>query len=1039
MIKEFGYVIILSSLFICLYGNISYKANVEIINSKSAPNSILYGDLYFTNENNKKIKRIDYISPSLLTEVINYDESYLYKYCDQCNIYIINENYEALEVLATDIRITNNFYKRSGNGINEILTDNNGLPTKIKWKSGQIYNLYNISTQIQLNVFEIPLVWNCPTAKCRAVIDLALVVDASSSITNSQWKAQGDFIELLLNEFILGPEDVMISVIFFTDKLGTYTIMDLSSDKTLIMNAVRNGERRSSGTCIGCGILEGIKSLENSVRLSLQPMQMMITFTDGANNMPCGSRYWTCNPIWACYGDQCCSHDDYNYNTNECNTNEALNYLKTIVTKLENLEITSIAVGVANAIRSELELIASEISNISTIFQVNDYSNLKDILGSLIKETCKSANITTSTCSSNCLGFCGCNDTCICPNCYVDEDNECSITTCEVINNYSNGCTKIDILCNQSLDNCYESICIPEIGCSSYLNPPMVTVDCNYPLCINNQWTIAQNNSYCVSNNKCKNGYCDIINGCIFESVKCPVDFNKCHNYICDENIGCILNKIQCDNSDKCHPQKCEPDTGLCIVIEEIKCETNNSCEIAQCNSNSGACIYQQVLCDDNNPCTNDYCNPINKITYECIHEYFDCGLCENYTCDQPIDNLCITSECRLDTNYEPYCHFITKQKPAEFCKEYICDPFTGEFIIISQTPEYIPQRLSTCSEYICNNKTGFWSWISKCEYNSPCDYEYCDEFTEVCKKFDNNCVYGKQAINEYDPPCSQYTGSCIVKSTLQFNNNFHPIATYGVDYICETEPIVCTSNSLCMISIGCLYDKHNNSNDKGKCETIQSNCNGDNWCKEYGCDPLNGCTIKDKSYIGIKDPCKKYICNSRTKTWNIIDKCISTSKCVNTKCNAVTGKCMYTPIECEQKKTNSSCHYYACDSNNGCVYQLLSGAFINNCNDCIILENVDQVTENMTDLKYNCGLAPKDIMAITGGALATLILAILFGLIILLYSGYRTTKEIIRRANLVKDAAIVNNPFNESNTNKGTNPMYELTGITTLNTFNSK
>jgi hypothetical protein len=67
---------------------------------------------------------------------------------------------------------------------------------------------------------------------------------------------------------------------------------------------------------------------------------------------------------------------------------------------------------------------------VQTSFFVSDWNKLESVLNDLIAATC--TEFTGNPCGSSCQGFCGCDQTCLCPDDCSSYENTCNDGTCNV-------------------------------------------------------------------------------------------------------------------------------------------------------------------------------------------------------------------------------------------------------------------------------------------------------------------------------------------------------------------------------------------------------------------------------------------------------------------------------------------------------------------------------------------------------------------------------------------------------------------------------
>ena len=98
-------------------------------------------------------------------------------------------------------------------------------------------------------------------------------------------------------------------------------------------------------------------------------------------------------------------------------------------------------------------------------------------------------------------------------------------------------------------------------------------------------------------------------------------DGNACTVDQCTNN-GCISTPILCDDGNVCTDDSCDPETGDCAHWNnQVPCGPVATCNgdeyVEQANCVDGACQSQAVVsCNDDNPCTDDWCNPLSGCSH---------------------------------------------------------------------------------------------------------------------------------------------------------------------------------------------------------------------------------------------------------------------------------------------------------------------------------------------------------------------------------------------------------------------------------------
>ncbi len=222
-------------------------------------------------------------------------------------------------------------------------------------------------------------------------------------------------------------------------------------------------------------------------------------------------------------------------------------------------------------------------------------------------------------------------------------------------------------------DFCKDGECLggPAPGCDD-LNP------CTAEFCQEGKGCIyAQlDDAECDDGNACTVGDACWLGVCVpgADTVVCQ-DFNSCTDDVCDPDVGCIypLNDYECcikgtdinfcADGDPCTVDGCNVDTGACVYLpNEGACTDQNACtENDSCSE--GLCQGQPVDCDDDNPCTDDFCLE----TIGCIHNPVNAACDDASVCT--LNDWCDEGKCvgtKLNCNdYNP-------------CTDDVCDPESG-------------------------------------------------------------------------------------------------------------------------------------------------------------------------------------------------------------------------------------------------------------------------------------------------------------------------------------------------------------------------
>jgi hypothetical protein len=149
-------------------------------------------------------------------------------------------------------------------------------------------------------------------------------------------------------------------------------------------------------------------------------------------------------------------------------------------------------------------------------------------------------------------------------------------------------------------------------------------------------------------------------------------------------------------------------------------CDDNNLCTTDVCDpADPDGCVFTPTTCDDNNACTTDLCDPATG----------QCAFTPTVTCDD--NNACTTDACDPATGE---CVF-TPGPPCDdnnACTSDACDPATGECVF---TPTVTCDDNNACTTDACDPATGECTFTPgpPCDDNNICTDDACDPATGEC------------------------------------------------------------------------------------------------------------------------------------------------------------------------------------------------------------------------------------------------------------------------------------------------------------------
>lgn len=492
----------------------------------------------------------------------------------------------------------------------------------------------------------------------------------------------------------------------------------------------------------------------------------------------------------------------------------------------------------------------------------------------------------------------------------------CSATPCNKVNcdlitgncNYvadnTQSCTDNDPC---TLDKCVSGKCVSTpISCDD--KNPCTTDQCVGGQCVNhNNFNPCDDKDSCTHSDSCFNGLCEGI----------PLN--------CDDNEICT--------SDYCEAGKCKhaPATGNLVCEDNNFCTPSSFCVAGKCQG------FDQVNCDDGNPCTDDVCDPVLG---KCVNTYNTApcedgdactnnGVCSNGSCQSqpinclPVDNVCLVGECINGVcHYQPNPAVVTCDDSNSCTLDDTCT--SGACI---GTP-IVCSPIDECHDTQCTNgecvqvpNTASCDDGNSCTTNDKCSNGVCQGDSVVCN--DNNpCT---------DDACN-VAGFCV----YTYNNN------------------QCDDGNGCTLGDVCSLGKCTSGSQQVICDDFNS-CTSEYCDTKTGqcvfsnidgvCNDLNGCTENDKCVRGAcvgtpmqctgSNTCYDYFCNTETGTCdqkpntNICDDnnlCTSFSSCVQ-------GECVGVPVQCP---SSTDCTKYACNPSSGlCVSDKLNSGTCSDNNSC--------------------------------------------------------------------------------------------------------
>ena len=473
------------------------------------------------------------------------------------------------------------------------------------------------------------------------------------------------------------------------------------------------------------------------------------------------------------------------------------------------------------------------------------------------------------------------------PDC--DDGNPCTADVCEPATgcqhdeldgddcNDGNPCTEGDV--------CQEGECISgENGCDCDTDEDCLdnedgnacngTMFCEEDVCTLDPATVV--NCDTSADTQC------VKNMCTPESGECEFvelgDGTQCDDgLLCTEEDVCSFGKcsgtlVDCDDDNVCTDDVCVDAQGGCVQVPAPgNCDDGNICTKKD-HCQQGLCMGETVVCDDENECTKDMCDPEEGCMFESAPGECDDGdeCTENDTCD--------AGECwgsQIDCN------------DANVCTEDLCDPAQGCIYYDNEEP---CNDDDICTEQdICLG--------GACAGGIPRDCDDSNDCTEDGCAPDIGCVYEKLNGGECDDGdactvgdlCS--VGKCIGGASLACDDG-NPCTTDSCDPSsgCVHESV---SGMSCEDGDECTF---NEACDDGECVGKAVDCDDANMCTNDLCDPSGGCVYTpvagspvcdDGNQCTLTDVCKGGLC-----VGSDIMECDDGNVCTDDYCDEAAGAC---------------------------------------------------------------------------------------------------------------------------------------------------
>ena len=337
----------------------------------------------------------------------------------------------------------------------------------------------------------------------------------------------------------------------------------------------------------------------------------------------------------------------------------------------------------------------------------------------------------------------------------------------------------------------------------------------------------------------------------------------------CDGDVDEVL----CDDGNPCTADSCAGTEGcLHEPLTGGECLDGDPCTSAD-HCEDGVCVGSPVLCDDENPCTNDGCDGLGGCAFEPNLEPCDdgdpCTLADTCTELGTCAGLALGCECFADADCGEY-------EDDDLCNgQLFCDtsalPYRCETdpatVVVCEDPA--PGGDAVCQEAVCDPSTGVCEVVPDHEGLACEDGETCT-IGDVCQS--GACVSGPWKNCLDGEPCTD--DAC------------EP----GLGCVNSPNTLPCQDGDPCTVGDVCL---------DGGCTAGSGSfdCDDNNPCTEDSCDPAGGCVhapvggdCDDGNACTAGEVCVAGACQ-----WSSVLVCNDGNPCTDDACHPADG-CVFTP-----------------------------------------------------------------------------------------------------------------------------------------------
>ncbi len=438
-------------------------------------------------------------------------------------------------------------------------------------------------------------------------------------------------------------------------------------------------------------------------------------------------------------------------------------------------------------------------------------------------------------------------------------------------------------------------------------------------------------------------------------------DGNPCTADSCGGEAGCVhdsLEGLTCDDGTACtEGDFCQG--GVCAGVS-VGCDDDNPCTEDLCDP-EGGCQNTPTTgsCDDGNPCTvGDHC-----VETSCLGTPVACDCETGADCAAFEDGDLCNGTLFCDMGEVPYkckvdpATVITCPAPTGldgYCQAGQCDGKTGECALVPHNEGMACTDADACTlGDVC--AAGFCTGQASliCDDGDVCTAEFCHSV--------DGCIYEPTAEKCDDGnPCTDgdhcEEGQCVPLAAIDCddgnictNDQCNPLA--GCVHVNNT--MLCSDGDACTIDDLCK---------DGLCEPGEpADCDDDNVCTDDSCDPMTGCVhapnmadCDDANSCTLGDHCAGGACVPAE-----VIECDDADPCTDDVCDLQAG--------CQHPFNTAPC-----DDGDACTTGELCAAGTCGGGAAVVCDDGNICTDDACDSETGCTHAPNVASCDDGNACTT-------------------------------------------------------------------